>query len=292
MSGEERAKLKHLDLFSGIGGFALGLGATDRFETVAFCESDLFCQHVLAEHWPGIPIYDDVRTLTSWSLQRAGVDRCDIITAGFPCQDVSWAGSRAGIQGARTGLWKYVGRLARDLGPRWIVLENVPNILGLGLGDLLGDLAEGGYDATWDCVPASALGAPHRRDRWWLIAWRPDADRRRCQGKRQPQHSDEQGAPWDLFDGLGAGGWWAGTHAPDTNCEGLPLPQQGELRRAWGRDEGGAAAERSWWAREPDVGRVAHGIPQRVDRLKSLGNSIVPQMATLVAEAILEGEDL
>lgn len=280
--------MKHLDLFSGIGGFALGLESTGAFETVAFCEQDLFCRHVLARHWPEVPIFDDVRTITAHSLHSSGVAQVDIISAGFPCQDISWAGNRAGLEGSRSGLARHIVRLAGELGPDWVLLENVPNILGLGLGDLLGPLSALGYDCVWDCVPASALGAPHRRDRWWCIAKRANANGGRQPAKRRTKQAVEQEQARDLLDGLDVGRAWSGPIVSDAGGEGLPVSEQEDLRRSWRGWPRGAAAERDWWAVEPDVDRVAHGVPCRVDRLTSLGNSIVPQMAALLGATIAE----
>ena len=162
-------KLRVLDLFSGIGGFSLGLECAGGFETVAFCEIEDYPRRVLAKHWPGVPIYEDVRTLTADTLARDGI-AVDVICGGFPCQDVSFAGKRAGLEGDRSGLWVEYARLIGELRPRFVIVENVPGLLSLGMGAVLGDMAALGYDATWDCIPASAIGAPHRRDRIWLVA--------------------------------------------------------------------------------------------------------------------------
>jgi DNA (cytosine-5)-methyltransferase 1 len=175
-------KLKVLDLFSGIGGFSLGLERTGGFETVAFCEIEDFPRRVLAKHWPDVPCYRDVRELTAERLAADGI-AVDVITGGFPCQDISVAGNQAGItDGTRSGLWSEIIRLACDLRPKFIIVENVSNLLagpserpGGWFGRVLADLAECGYDAEWENIPASALGAPHRRERVWLIAY-PDQD--------------------------------------------------------------------------------------------------------------------
>jgi len=142
-----------LSLFAGIGGFDLGLERTGGFKTVAFCEIDPFCQRVLAKHWPGVPIYDDVRELTAAKLKADGIS-VDCIVGGFPCQDISIAGNGAGLAGERSGLWREYARLIREIRPRLVIVENVSALLCRGLGDVLGDLAEGGYDAEWDCIPA------------------------------------------------------------------------------------------------------------------------------------------
>ena len=157
-------KLRVLSLFAGIGGFDLGLERTGGFETVAFCEIDPFCQRVLAKHWPGVPCYDDVRSM------EFAAGRADVITGGFPCQDVSRAGKRAGLSGARSGLYRELVRAIRLVRPRYAIVENVAELLRDGMGVVLGNLAESGYDAEWDSVPAGFVGAPHWRDRVWIVA--------------------------------------------------------------------------------------------------------------------------
>jgi DNA (cytosine-5)-methyltransferase 1 len=175
-------KLRVLDLFSGIGGFSLGLERTGGFETVAFCEIEPYPRAVLAKHWPGVPIYDDVRTLTADALRRDGI-AVDVICGGFPCQDISWAGKGAGITGERSGLWREYARIICELEPAYVIMENVSALLARGLGDVLGDLAKIGYDAEWHCIPASAIGAPHERDRIWIVGypnsepWFPEVER-------------------------------------------------------------------------------------------------------------------
>jgi DNA (cytosine-5)-methyltransferase 1 len=163
-------KLKVLDLFSGIGGFSLGLERTGGFETVAFCEIDPFCRQVLAKHWPTVRQYHDVRTLTADALERDGITP-NVIVGGFPCQGLSAAGARAGLSDARSGLWSEFARLIGELRPIFVLLENSPELLDNGFGDVLGSLASLGYNAQWDCIPASALGAPHDRDRIWALAY-------------------------------------------------------------------------------------------------------------------------
>jgi DNA (cytosine-5)-methyltransferase 1 len=159
-----------LDLFSGIGGFSLGLERAG-FRTVAFCEIDPFCRRVLAKHWPEVPCYEDVRDLTAARLCADGIGPIDAICGGFPCQDISFAGEGAGIEGERSGLWSEYARLIGELRPRYVIVENVAALLSRGLGRVLGDLAEIGFDAEWDCIPASAVGAPHVRDRLWIVAY-------------------------------------------------------------------------------------------------------------------------
>ncbi len=168
--------MRVLDLFSGVGGFSLGLERAGM-TAVAFCEIEPFCQKVLARHWPKVPCYDDVRTLTAERLATDGI-AVDVICGGFPCQDLSLAGRMAGMDGTRSGLWSEIARLACELRPRFIIVENVTNLLGGPAGKpggwfgrVLGDLASLGYDAEWHCIPAGNLGAPHERDRVWVVAY-------------------------------------------------------------------------------------------------------------------------
>ena len=179
MRGMETASpLRVLDLFSGIGGFSLGLERAGM-KTAAFCEISpySYCRSRLAQHWPGVPLFDDIRSLSSQHLTAAGI-AVDFICGGFPCQDVSCSGPRLGLDGTRSGLWSEYARLIGELRPRGVIVENVADLRIRGLERVLGDLAALGYDAEWDCIPASAVGAPHRRDRIWLVAYP------KCQGLR------------------------------------------------------------------------------------------------------------
>lgn len=160
--------LRVLDLFSGIGGFSLGLERAGM-QTVAFCEIEPYCQAVLRKHWPDVPIYSDIRTLTADALSRDGI-AVDVICGGFPCQDISDAGQRAGIAGERSGLWWEFARLIGELRPRFVIVENVAALLDRGMGEVLGGLAALRYDAVWDCISAHDLGLPHERDRVFIVA--------------------------------------------------------------------------------------------------------------------------
>lgn len=161
-----RRMFTHLDLFSGIGGFSLAARWTGKIETVAFCEIDAFCQKVLKKHWPGVPIYDDITTFDGSELGRI-----DIITGGFPCQDISLAGLGKGLDGERSGLWREYARLIRSLRPRYAIVENSAGLLTRGMGVVLRDLAEAGYDAEWEVLSAEEIGAPHRRERIYIVAY-------------------------------------------------------------------------------------------------------------------------
>ena len=373
-----------LDLFSGIGGISLGLERTGAFETVAFCEKDAYCRAVLAKRWPGKPCYDDIRKLTADRLARDGLFP-RALAGGFPCQDLSLAGKGAGLAGADSGLWSEYHRLIREIRPDLVLVENVAALLGRGLGVVLGDLAALGYDAEWHCVPAAYVGAPHRRDRIWIVAY-PDGHELRQHEQRAARRrldvqdgghalARDDGAEGVVADSAGErravveqGGELAGrpalersgansdadlcahsraepgsgaagrgareavhvaplrsalAHAdggrreverfaehtefegasgsePDGRCEGrrgywTADPNAGR-ERLQGVDESWAAARAAyrsrygsdpgWWGVEPDVGRVADGIPARVDRLRALGNSVVPQVVEMIGRAM------
>jgi len=281
--------MKVLDLFSGVGGFALGLEKSG-FETVAFCEIEPYAQKVLAKHWPGVPIYDDVRQLTADRLAADGIG-VDVITGGFPCQDISTAGRQAGIEGERSGLWSEIARLIGELQPRYAIMENVTNLIsgdsGRWFGRVLGDLAEIGYDAEWHCIPASAIGANHHRDRVWIVAY-PSG------GKWQPG-AKEQGVLRALQEN--------GTIDCDTSGRGeahssaLAYPNskrlQGRQRPILSRGHIAEGHDRAshWWASEPAIQRMANGVPNRSHRLRCLGNAVVPQIPELIGRAIMAGKD-
>jgi DNA (cytosine-5)-methyltransferase 1 len=162
-----------LDLFSGIGGLARGLEAAGM-HTVAFCERDEYCRRVLASHWPSVPIYDDVRTLSARRLAADGVERPRVVSGGFPCQDVSYAGFGAGLAGERSGLWSEQHRLIDELRPDFALVENVAALLDRGIEQVCGDLAAIGYDSEWSLVSACTVGAPHVRQRLFIVAY-PDS---------------------------------------------------------------------------------------------------------------------
>jgi DNA (cytosine-5)-methyltransferase 1 len=267
-------------LFSGIGGLDLGLeraGWECRWQV----EIDDYCRRVLAKHWPDVPKFGDIRTVTGGELERV-----DLICGGFPCQDISNAGKRAGIDGQRSGLWDEYIRLVRVVRPGLVLVENVAALLGRGLGRVLGDLAESGYDAEWDCLPASVVGAPHLRDRVFVTARRAPDDP--LLGRRDEHHG-----------GIAARPHRDRAHHGLSRASGarqaVADPERQSL--AFGQGAGGerpqpATAGGGWWTTEPDVGRVAHGVPARVDRLGGLGNAVVPQVAEWLGWRLLEVADV
>ena len=282
--------MRVLDLFSGIGGFSVGLEAAGM-ETVAFCEPNEYCQKVLRKNWPEVPIYDDVRELTADRLVRDGI-RADIITGGFPCQDISVAGKQAGIEGERSGLWSECARLLSELRPRYAIFENVTNLLtgdgGAWFEQVLWDISEVGYDAEWHCIPASAIGAPHRRDRVFIVAYPNSNDGRRG-------HSAES-LRRDAWMEPGSGGQGqslaeAIAIMADSYGEYVQRMEQKSQSSGHRRQIGLLSRERglrkaNHWEVEPNVGRVANGVPNRSHRIKGLGNAIVPQIAEIIGEAI------
>ena len=187
-----------LDLFSGIGGFSLGLQRVG-FTTQYFCEIDPYCRRVLAKHWPHVPCFEDVQT-----LHGADLGPIDLICGGFPCQDISTAGKGAGLSGARSGLWSEYARLIQEVRPKYVLIENVAALRSRGLDQVLREIAKIGYDAEWHCIPASAVGAPHRRDRVWIVAYVSNTQSKRTQGGIfQPRGSSqlrEDGFPQSLAD--------------------------------------------------------------------------------------------
>ncbi len=257
-------KLRVLDLFSGIGGFSLGLERTGGFETVAFCEIEPFPRRVLAKHWPEVPCYDDVRTLTAARLAADGITGVNVITGGFPCQDLSVAGKQRGMgEGTRSGLWSEIVRLTRELRPDFVIVENVAALLsgpserrGGWFGRVLGDLAECGYDAEWENIPASALGAPHRRERVWIVAYSAEA----------------RPASATLFQRSFA----------EALC------------RSWASDtsERLIAVGRYPTVRIPEHLCVGDGISKKLDDHQSAyGNAVVPQIPELIGHAILQSRN-
>lgn len=171
--------LRVLDLFSGIGGFSLGLERTQGFKTIAFCEIDPFCRRVLAKHWPGIPIYEDVRELTGERLAADGIE-VDIICGGSPCQDISIANVKgSGLDGERSGLWFEYARLIGEIRPRFVIFENVAELLNRGMGRVLGSLANLGFDAEWRVLRGLDVGLPFIGERIWLVATPCSAGRER-----------------------------------------------------------------------------------------------------------------
>jgi len=357
--------LRMIDTFSGIGGFSLAARWLGGIETVQFVEREPFCQRILAKHWPTVPIHDDICTFDPEPHSA------DIVVGGFPCQDISQAGKGAGLAGSRSGLFYELLRVVRLVGPRYIVLENVAAITYRGMDDVLGALAEAGYDAEWACIPAAAVGACHQRDRWWCVAYASGTDRgRRAEGlgwgQWSPANADgcrfseggggaeqlahtkcgrwgagpRQGASQAGYQGPRAGHGGAGSDVADPI--GLRGQRRGEARNLAGQARGGESQGDQWqrhgdaaddcgavalhtdgqrqpqqhtpalaaragqpawpdaprrlnpdwrsYLSEPVLCRGDDGLSGRVDRLKALGNAVVPQVAMVPLARALELE--
>jgi DNA (cytosine-5)-methyltransferase 1 len=312
-------------LFSGIGGFELGFEMTGAFETVFQVENNPYAQKILAKHWQKVPRFDDVRNVGKHNLPE-----CDILIGGFPCQDVSHAGNRKGIDaGTRSGLWWEFHRIINELRPRVTVLENVPGLFTLGFDEVLGSLSKIGLDAEWEIISASSQGAPHVRERVFIVAYPNSSrrnDRRDCGSERpilsykvrqstqnhtvrhewqrglSPLRSIPNTASSRLerperqeLEGFGDGFTVGSQNVSDTESQRrnetreLHTRQGRQTQRAVDPDWGSETVMReNHWEVEPQLGRVADGIPARVDRLKCLGNAVVPQVAQFVALKVLE----
>lgn len=292
-------------LFSGVGGFDLGLERAGM-RVVWQSEIDRYASRVLARHWPGVPNHGDIRR-----IDFARVAPVDVLCGGFPCQDISHAGRGAGIDGPQSGLWSEYVRAIRDLRPRYAVVENVAALRGRGLDRVLGDLAALGYDAEWDCIPASAVGAPHRRDRLWLVAY-PDRESVHCllHGRRHPGgRAPAPAGPLHAGDARGGGGVARGHRERRAERDAPALAGQAGFARRCDAEErraGGAPAEPgmgrsadgvfagldggvSAWAGDWEAGipRTVEHAPNAAARLRALGNAVVPQVAELIGRWIV-----
>jgi DNA (cytosine-5)-methyltransferase 1 len=255
-------------LFSGIGGFDLGLERAGM-RTAWFCEQDAYCQRVLAKHWPGVPCYPDIT-----ELRGCDVEPVAVLVGGFPCQDISAAGKGAGLAGARSGLWSEYARLVGELRPRYVIVENVPMLRKRGLDQVLQDLDACGYDAEWDGISASAVGAPHRRDRIWIVAY--------------PNGQGEHAGALDAEV--------ASASAPtaDANGAGRPHAERRE-GSAWPYGRTFTGSDHAFgglhhWTTESGVDRVVDRLPPGMDRLRALGNALVPQIAEWLGRRIVTYE--
>ena len=322
-------------LFAGIGGIDLGLERTGYFRTAWVCERDPYCQRVLAKHWPDATVFDDVADIGE------DTPAVDVIAAGFPCQPVSHAGRRK-AQDDERWLWPHVERCVRVLRPRGVLLENVAGLFTAGFDDVIGGLAACGYDAEWDCIPAAAVGAPHLRERVFIIATSGSTTHESVgEGWPSPMAYSDQPRPVRTIGGIveaaGEGGQHTNITGPgrngtaqamaDTTGEGPQRHGRPVTAHAAGhaaaRCAGGTAQAMAdttsirpsgpWqpihtigtaedasretdnpihvrvgchWESEPNVGRVANGVPRRVDRLRALGNAVVPQVAEYVGHQL------
>lgn len=276
-----------LDLFSGIGGFSLGLERAGM-KTVAFCENDKHCQRVLKKHWPGIPIFDDVKKLKGKEFKGAA----DVVCGGFPCQDISVAGPKRGLKGERSGLWKEFKRIIEEAGPRYAIIENVANLRILGLKEVISDLWSIGYACEWHIISARSVGAPHLRERVWVIAYPHQSGHQgRVSGRGKGEAAVSKKA--QPFTGNKVPGRASNLSDSDGPRLWKPFASEEEKSEWWAK---ATAGFRDWWEAEPEFCRTSDGLPKGLDkgrreRIKQLGNSVVPFVPELIGREILKFEE-
>ncbi len=352
-------KLNHLDLFSGIGGFSLGLEATGGFETKAFCDIEEYPRQVLQKHWPHVKQYKDIKELNYERLKADGIDSIDIITGGYPCQPFSVAGLKKGEEDPRH-LWPEYFRLIKECRPTWVIGENVPGHIKLGLDTVIKDLESEDYSVRPFSISAASVGANHQRERIWIVAYsernynfneeqRVNGEEKKISREhrednsttgqssrtstartqsdshvvnsdsiRSLQHTETtketsrrgtETSSMSTSDVANTNEWKNNTRneskpreeeqfkfSPNSSSErGVVANTNGEGSQRYGSEyelrksqEERKTSWSRWWDIEPNVGRVAHGIPKRVDRLKGLGNSLIPQIPYYLGTVILE----
>ncbi len=285
-------KLRVLDLCSGIGGIALGFERTGGFETTAFCEIEDFPRRVLKKHWPDVPCFKDIR-----ELGRGDIDETiDVIAGGYPCQPFSVAGNRLGEKDDRH-LWPEFSRLLDEFRPPWFLGENVFGHVSMGLDTVLSDLEAKGYTTRAFIIPACAVDAKHRRDRVWILGHSEYNGSLAAKVRRGAKTSSNDNAKGqkEAFEFEGASQSKNDEDVANSYSQGLEGRQkEGNIDRFWkrGKEQSERCPNNEWrtWPTEPRMGRVANGVPNRMDRLKSLGNAVVPQIPELIGYAILEAE--
>lgn len=289
--------IRMLDLFSGIGGFSLAAtwAFGNELEIVSFCEIDKFCQKVLNKNFPDVPIHNDIKT-----LQGGRFGTIDIITGGFPCQSFSKAGKRLGKKDDRY-LWPEMFRVIKEARPNWIIGENVTGIINMALDEVLTNLESKNYETQTFIIPACAVNAPHQRERVWIVA------NSKCNINQQKKQriivetNKLSKQYWQKDSSAGEFGRTSSVRETDNNnvsdSNSKRLQTQRKQERVFEtKRETCSGIERSycmeggrnsnWWDIEPELGRMVNGIPNRVDRLKSLGNAIVPQIAYEIFDII------
>ena len=285
--------LKILDTFAGIGGFSYAAHElVGGFETTQFVEIDPFCQKVLKKHFPKVPCHDDIKTFTAYPGQY------DVITGGFPCQDISVAGRREGITDqSRSGLFYELIRVIRLVRPKFVVMENVAAILNNGLDIVLGELSEAGYDAEWSIISASSLGAAHRRSRWWCVAYtndygsssssinEVDDETNSSSQERQNQVSKSSGSSESSDSRIVRS---LEGNVTDSNSEGLQRKILSKMESGIWSAKHTRRLDPNWrsYVSKPILPRGSYGLSNRVDRTKALGNSIVPAVAAIPLQRV------
>ena len=334
--------LKHVDLCSGIGGFSLGFRMAQLSNPILFCDIEPWCRKILTQHWPDVPIYEDVKEIAN-DPERFIPERPDILTAGYPCQPFSVAGRRRGEKDHRH-IWPEIFSIIQSRRPTWTVFENVRGHITMGLDSVLADLEREGYSTRTFIVPAIGVDAPHKRDRVWIVSRnseeigmahtegnvsdgiRREADQESDRGNarmesecsrdrqlvsrptstmantesQQGSSSNNRGEPREVsqseqIQSGGSGGWSDVANTDGTRSSSrVPGSISGQERNSGEfdheSDQCTRGARQGLWPIEPNVARVADGIPNRVDRIKGLGNAIVPQIAYRIGLCIKEAE--
>ena len=305
-------------LFSGIGGLDLGLERAGM-QCAWQVGIDDYATKVLAKHWPDTPRFRDVRAI---GRHAGDIHTCyipvwyvDVLAGGFPCQDISDAGKQAGIDGERSGLWAHFYRLICELRPRYVIVENVAALLHRGMGQVLGDLAACGYDAEWQILSAESVGAPHLRERVFIVAHAQVIGRRsrRTESTGQFGQFGADSTSIQVSHATSDRCWnralqqepgtkrEASAIASNNGAQGVntyPDFQSLEVRTCFGRDtrqkltafKRDCSTGAGQWATEPGVVRVVHGVPHRMERIRGLGNAVVPQVAEFVGRCIMAAE--
>ncbi len=290
-----KGEMKHLDLFSGIGGFALAASWVwgDDYEIVSFCEIEPYCQKVLKKHWPNVPCHDDIKTLKGDSFGTV-----DLLTGGFPCQPFSVAGKQGGSTDDRY-LWPEMFRVIQEAKPTWIIGENVAGIINMvEFEQCFIDLESEGYETQAFIIPACGVDAKHRRDRVWIIANRFSNRRGGNAGDQPRTEKKSKVLLKENGEALSSNYQEVLRDVPDTMQPRLSWFTQGTVREfreeektsTGGKSSGRNTEKEQWrtWPVEPTICRVANGIPNRTHRLKGLGNAIVPQVVVPIMQAIKE----
>jgi len=292
--------LNHLDLCSGIGGFALGLQSTDFFKTIGFCEIDPYCQKVLKKNFPNVPIYNDIKELKPKELNL----QPDIITAGFPCQPFSVAGKQKGKDDDRN-LWQETFRIIKESRPAFFIGENVGGIVKLYLDTILKDLESEGYSTRCFNISASSIGAKHRRERIWIVSYSNSRMRggRRAIGESRTDQERELSTTQEKSE-CQTQNLWSKTigcdvvsgeaeNVPNTNVIGLEEYGHSKTKKSIKRSEKDAdeQCQENWWQIESEFCGVPNGVSYKLDkdranRIKGLGNAIVPQIPYYIGQVI------
>lgn len=295
-------QLTHLSLFSGIGGLDL---AAERagFRTVGQCEFADYPYQVLCRHWPDVPKWRDICTLSGGDFyDRTGLRTVDVLSGGFPCQPFSVAGKRRGTEDDRY-LWTEMLRVIKELRPAWVVGENVAGIINMALDQVLSDLEAQGYATRTFVIPACGVDAPHRRDRVAIVAWHNDGKPNRREPlaaiprENERQNAKPCGVCYDVAHPESAGIGGLSVQCRESRQASADALRRGKIvGNSYGRrcdrhiwwEQFAQPQDGCWWPAEPRVGRVAHGIPHRVDRLRCLGNAVVPAQFYPIFKGIAE----